>query len=636
MTPRFRSLRLASIAVVLGLAIPAGAQVIPASGASQGPRTGMIVGQVVDSAGAPIPEAIVQMTLPASATPATQGMPATSGRVMTDSEGRFFFSDLPAGDYYLQASSEGYAPGTFGQRSPGGSSQRLPLGQGERRTDVKLRVWKYAVIAGRIVDEAGEPVVGTAVRALIRNIVAGRAVFGAPSSFSVPSVLTDDRGVFRISNLLPGTYVVAAPSMHTTVPVATMSTMDAYAFRTELFWAGVYEVTPLGQPRTQQVGDVALMTLNSVLIPPPPSPAGRLEMYRTTFYPSASTVSAATPITLAAGEDRTNLEITLKPVPAVRISGRLVTPDGSAPPPMTIRLVGESASGVGTPSQPSSTAEVGFETATGMSDASGRFTLLGVPSGEYLLREANSFLMRVVRQGLTAYTVSQPLSVGDRDVTDLIVTVKPALQIEGRIEFRGAAGPQPMPQAAVVGLVLFQSPFLDRRFTGETSRETQTFSSVAAAGQYFVRPYEGNGWYVQSVKAGDTDVTDRLVDLQTNTRLTITYTDRATKVSGTVKDARGAASSIATVLMFPVDRTRWSGYGDSPRNFKSRLASASGVFTFEHVPVGEYFIVAVDGTDADDWQDPQKLEALARRAMTLTVSAADAAKTLDLVVATIR
>jgi len=253
-----------------------------------------------------------------------------------------------------------------------------------------------------------------------------------------------------------------------------------------------------------------------------------------------------------------------------------------------------------------------------------------------VLREANSFLMRVVRQGLTAYTVSQQLSVGDRDVTDLTVTVKPALQIEGRIEFRGAAGPQPMPQASVAGLMVFQSPFLDRRFGVETSRETQTFSAVAAAGQYFVRPYEGNGWYVQSVKAGDTDVTDRLVDLQTNTRLTITYTDRATKVSGTVKDARGAASSIATVLMFPVDRTRWSGYGDSPRNFKSRLASASGVFTFEHVPVGEYFIVAVDGTDADDWQDPQKLEALARRAMTLTVSAADAAKTLDLVVVTIR
>ena len=182
MTRQSRSLRLASIATVLGLAIPAGAQVIPASGASQGSRAGMIVGQVVDSTGAPVPEAIVLMTLPASASRA-QGMAATSGRVMTDSEGRFFFSDLPAGDYYLQASSEGYASGTFGQRSPGGSGQRLPLGQGERRADVKLRVWKYAVIAGRIVDEAGEPVVGTAVRALIRNVVAGRAVFGTPSSY---------------------------------------------------------------------------------------------------------------------------------------------------------------------------------------------------------------------------------------------------------------------------------------------------------------------------------------------------------------------------------------------------------------------------------------------------------------------
>ena len=286
---------------------------------------------------------------------------------------------------------------------------------------------------------------------------------------------------------------------------------------------------------------------------------------------------------------------------------------------MTIRLVGESASGVGTQSQPSSTAEVGFETATALSDASGRFTLLGVPSGEYVLREANSNLMRVARLGLTAYSVSQQLSVGDRDVTDLTVTVKPALQIEGRVEFRGAAGPQPMPQRTVSGLVAFESPFLERRFAAETSRETQTFSAVAAAGQYFVRPYEGNGWYVQSVKAGDTDVTDRLVDLQTNTR-------HHHHVDGPANEGLRDRQGRARRRQLDRDRAPVSrrshavvGVRHSPRNFKSGLTSAAGGFTFEHVPIGEYYVVAVDRDDADDWQDPQKLEALARRATTLTV-----------------
>jgi hypothetical protein len=37
---------------------------------------------------------------------------------------------------------------------------------------------KHGVIAGTVVDDAGEPVVGVAVRALIKNVVAGRTVVG--------------------------------------------------------------------------------------------------------------------------------------------------------------------------------------------------------------------------------------------------------------------------------------------------------------------------------------------------------------------------------------------------------------------------------------------------------------------------
>ena len=49
-----------------------------------------------------------------------------------------------------------------------------------------------------------------------------------------------------------------------------------------------------------------------------------------------------------------------------------------------------------------------------MSDAAGRFTLLGVPQGEYVLLHANRFLGNALQQGRSAYWVSQPLSGRDR------------------------------------------------------------------------------------------------------------------------------------------------------------------------------------------------------------------------------
>ena len=388
----------ALVVVVLALTIPGVAQILPGDGAPPGPRTGMIVGQVVDdSTGAPVAEAVVRLLM----TKYREDLLTTpKGRVMADGEGRFFFTDLPAGDYYLQATKDGYAPGTYGQRRAWGQSQLLSLGEGERLPGVTLRVWKYGVIAGTVVDEAGEPVVGVAVRALIKSVFAGRTQYGnmEVNPERVPGAITDDRGMFRLSQLVPGTYVVLVPSTQTTLPAAWLAGQDPW-LRTELFWGGVTEVAPLGQPRTQQIGDFALMTLNSVAIPPPPSSAGRMAVYPTTFFPSAATAGAATQIRLGPGEERTDVAIALRPVPAVRITGRLVAPDGTAPPPTTIRLTGIAMTDIVTSTTPSGPGNVGFETVTGMSDETGRFTLLGVPPGEYVLEHGNRFLSRALRDG---------------------------------------------------------------------------------------------------------------------------------------------------------------------------------------------------------------------------------------------
>ena len=625
MTKLGRARRFGLFVVMVSLMTSGSAQVIPSGGAPPGPGTGMIVGQVVDAvSGEPIAEAIVLLTMPKY----LENPAAPGGRVMADGEGRFFFTDLPAGEYYLQAKKDGYAPGTYGERRAWGQSQLVSLGEGERLTDITLRVWKYGVIAGTVVDEAGEPVVGVAVRALIKDVVAGRTRYGTMEVIPelVPAATTDDRGMFRLSQLSPGIYVVLVPSTQTTVPAAFLEKSDA-TVRTDLYWAGVNEVSLLGQPRTQQVGDFALLTLNRVLIPPPPA-GGRMAVYPTTYFPAAATASAATQITVDAGEERTDITISLRPVPAARVSGRLVTPDGSAPPPTTIRLVGAAMTDV---IGRSLAEQVGLDTVIGMSDATGRFTLLGVPAGEYVLTHANRFLSRAIQQGQSAYWVSQSVTVGTEDLSDLIVALRPALRVEGRIEYRGGSTPQP-----AMAAIAFEAPFGGpEQFFVQAPKGA--FSTVAAGGQYIARPSEREGWFPRSVTLGGKDITDRVFDLQADaTSLVVTYTDRPSKVSGTVTDEQGSTSATAVVLVFPVDSRRWSAYGGSPRTLRSALTTRRGVYTIDHLPPGDYYAIAVAAADIDGWKDPARLETLAAQATRLTVAADDPAKTLDLRVKAIR
>ena len=600
---------------------------LPTASTPQGARTGVIVGQVVDgTTGDPIANALVRLTMPRVA-PEQPGTPRD--RVMTDDEGRFFFTDLPAGEYWLGASREGYVAGEYGQRRASSSGELLPLAEHQRRLDVTLRVWKYAVIGGTVVDEAGERVVGVAVRALVKEIVAGRAQFGT-QSYVVPTGTTDDRGRFRLARVPPGTYAVVVPSVHTTLPLSVMNTWDSATMRTELFWAGMYEVAPLGHPRTQQIGDHVLMSLNTVLIPPPPDAGGRMRMYRTTFYPSATSAPAGTAITVGAGDERTDLAIAMAPAPAVRVSGRLVTPDGSAPPPMGLKLIGDASTDVTMASRPSSAAEVGLEPAIGVSDSAGRFTLLGVAPGEYTLTHADSFLSRAVQQGRQPYWVRQRLTVGTDDLRDVVVNLRPALRVEGRIELRGTAGPPPLPT------MVFERPSGEPdQFAAEG--RTGAFATVAAGGRYIARAVESGGWFVDSITLDGKDITDQPFDLDTDaTTFVVTYTDRACRVSGSVKNDRGVASATAMVLAFPTDPQRWLGYGKSSRALKSVAASPAGSYAIAHLPPGDYYVVAIDEDQADGWRHPDVLRTLANQAERIRVSSGDQARTLDLTVRRVR
>jgi hypothetical protein len=97
----------------------------------------------------------------------------------------------------------------------------------------------------------------------------------------------------------------------------------------------------------------------------------------------------------------------------------------------------------------------------------------------------------------------------------------------------------------------------------------------------------------------------------------VTLTNRFAEVSGVVRD--GSTPAPGVVLVFPVDRDRWTNYGWMPLRLRSASAASSGVYRVQRLSEGEYFLIAVDSAKSTAWMDPRFLAAAATHAARLSV-----------------
>jgi carboxypeptidase family protein len=324
--------------------------------------SGLIVGQVVDAEnGRPINGVVVSMSGPVGPGGAAQP------RILTGNDGRFVFRGLRRGNYSIFAAKPGYVEGAHGRTRPGGPSVPLRLAEGERNGDAIIRMWKHASISGTVVDEAGERLVAVRVQAYRRTVISGMRRY-VPTG----SALTDDRGIYRISGLVPGDYIVGAVARQTNIPLSIEGDIGVASTAGEA-------VTRIGAVRATpgsmlQVRDAGLMLGGGVPIPPP-FENGRLATYPPTFHPNAPTGDSATVIPLAAGAEYLSADLQLKPVSTVSMSGYVVGPAGAVT--MTpLRLIAANTIDVALDNDATST----------LTDRSGRFTFPAVPSGHYNLR----------------------------------------------------------------------------------------------------------------------------------------------------------------------------------------------------------------------------------------------------------
>jgi hypothetical protein len=154
-------------------------------------------GMVVNGAtGEGIPRALVRLNGPA-------GQMAMSGP-----DGRFEFHNLPKGRMMVSAEK----PGFYSAQQLGhGPLQLLQIGQA---SGIKVMLYPSGALAGRVTTASGDPVEGIVVKTMYQRIENGTVRWQQRNS-----AVTDDAGEYRISNLIPGKYLVATE----TRPVRTLS-----------------------------------------------------------------------------------------------------------------------------------------------------------------------------------------------------------------------------------------------------------------------------------------------------------------------------------------------------------------------------------------------------------------------------
>ena len=340
------------------------------------PKSSVVTVQLTDELNAPVEGAQVHVRQVIWVNGQPQYAPGSSKQrtATTNDRGEIRVVDLPPGEYYVSAtltrvSSRGSRVSTPPTFYPGVSSftdaQPVTLALSEELT-VGLSVVRPAkaepaprlgVIAVHVTDESGNPREGVEVRALA---VTGEGETRTMNPSRHKTFYTNDNGDVRIYGLPGGQYVVVAQPQLSHV---------------------------IGDDRNDR----------GLVFPP-------------TYYPGSPAAGDAQAVSIAEW-DEVNLDLRLAPVPAARISGRVVRPDGE-PSQSTIVLRSNPAGPLY--SERATTASLSIEL------VDGTFVFQPLQPGDYIIETDDRHLARREGRATLPITVAQ----GD-DINDLVLTVVP-------------------------------------------------------------------------------------------------------------------------------------------------------------------------------------------------------------------
>jgi len=555
--------------------------------------TAVIAGVVVDTEpqAQPVRRAIVTLV----------GAEIPRGRTtITDDAGRFSFDRLPAGRFMASVTKAGYVTGAYGATRPGHAGVPLQVEAAKRVTDLRITLARGAVIMGAIRDMTGEPAANMTVVA-----------FRVPPPGAIQTLVTtatattDDRGVYRIYGLMPGTYVVA------TALRAAGAQSDIVAMRT----ADVDQMLRELQQRTGVSTAAPLPAPGPDLVPP------GSYAWAPAFYPGVSSTVSATTIKVAAGEERSGVDFAVQYTRMATIQGTLRSPDGTVP---TVQFAINTL-GLRLQSLLGSTPTFSSERL----DSSRTFKYTSTAPGRY---------------AISVRTASDPMLwaraeievLGD-DISDLQLVLQPAIRLRGRVAFEGTLAPP-----GTLSVTLTASNGAGGGAAGSTQLGNLHVSNAAVddnggfelAGivpdsyRLGTNVPASSGWSLRSAVVNGRDVLDYPFEIGAAniSGAALTFSDRHTQLSGTLTTAARAVVPGYFIAVFPADRALWRWQS---RRLTSARTGTDGRWIVKDLPPGEYLVVALTDLDPDDLSDQKVLESLAPSAVKVTLADGEQ-KTQDL------
>ena len=574
---------------LLVFAVPAPAQQVVINPTVQGgappprdrvppPRTGtgVIKGRVVDGVtGAAVPRARVML----------QG----SGRstVTTDASGMFTFSGLPIGPVMISVDKSTYLNARYpaAGRTIRANIRPALLADGQTMDNVTIPMFHGASMSGRVLDANGDPIDFAQV-SVMRVPSSGR--LGRPTMRAGGS--TDDRGEFRVGRLDSGTYLL--------------------------------QVTVRQQPSP---GD---MMPGATPAPPQPQPLP-------TYYPGALAIEQAQPITLEKGQSVTDIDVVLTEGTPGIVTGTLTPAAGTTLAESNAyvnvrRVLPEASMGLDS-----------YSSGTGIRP-DGTFRLVLAP-GDYQLearvspRVANGMVRPEDEQTGTA-----KITVVSGAEDSLTIAVGKGAIATGRVIFEGATAAPPSPPGKV-RVPLFSENGQCR--SGEaTIAADWTFRIEGLNGTCSAPPMQMFGrWNLKAVLINGENASDEPITFQPGQLLRnvqVIVTDKRSTMVFRVSDENGQTTRDYVVVVYPIDKTRWTtgarifvGPSDAMTAMMMSMRPPPAASTpganivppprreeMSGLRPGDYYVVAVDDMEQDDWRDPVVLDRLRSSGLRVTVA----------------